>query len=62
VIPDEVKQRKGGNLAQRVQESVEVQAPAADVFSYWSNFENFSTFMSNVEEVRMTGGTPATGR
>jgi len=43
-------------LPQRVQESVEVQAPAADVFSYWSNFENFSTFMSNVEEVRMTGG------
>ena len=42
-------------MSQRVQESVEVQAPAADVFSYWSNFENFSTFMSNVEEVRMTG-------
>jgi uncharacterized membrane protein len=42
-------------LSQRVQESVEVQAPAADVFRYWSNFENFSTFVSNVEEVRMTG-------
>ncbi len=42
-------------MSQRVQESVEVQAPAADVFRYWSNFENFSTFMSNVEEVRMTG-------
>jgi len=38
-----------------VQESVEVQAPVADVFRYWSNFENFPTFMSNVEEVRMTG-------
>jgi uncharacterized membrane protein len=38
-----------------VQESVEVRAPAADVFRYWSNFENFSTFMSNVQEVRMTG-------
>jgi uncharacterized membrane protein len=43
-------------LSQRVQESVEVQATAEDVFRYWSNFENFSTFMSNVEEVRMTGG------
>lgn len=43
-------------MSQRVQESVEVQAPAEDVFRYWSNFENFSTFMSNVEEVRMTGG------
>ncbi len=37
-----------------MQKSVEVQAQAADVFRYWSNFENFSTFMSNVEEVRMT--------
>ncbi len=43
-------------MSQRVQESVEVQAPVADVFRYWSNFENFPTFMSNVEEVRMTGG------
>ena len=42
-------------MPQRVQESVEVQAPAADVFRYWSNFENFSAFVSNVEEVRMTG-------
>jgi uncharacterized membrane protein len=43
-------------LSQRVHESVEVRAPAEDVFRYWSNFENFSAFMSNVEEVRMTGG------
>jgi uncharacterized membrane protein len=42
-------------MAQRVQESIEVQAPLEDVFSYWSNFENFSNFMQNVEEVRMTG-------
>jgi len=42
-------------LAQRVQESVEVQAPLQDVFSYWSNFENFPKFMSNIEDVRMTG-------
>jgi len=38
-----------------VQESVEVQAPVEDVFRYWSNFENFPSFMSNVDEVRMTG-------
>ena len=43
-------------MSQRVQESVEVQAPAEDVFRYWSNFENFPSFMSNVDEVRMTGG------
>jgi len=42
-------------LSQRVQETVEVQAPVEHVFRYWSNVENFSTFMSNVEEVRMTG-------
>ena len=42
-------------MAQRVHEIIEVQAPLEDVFSYWSNFENFSNFMQNVEEVRMTG-------
>ena len=42
-------------MAQRVQESIEVQAPLQDVFAYWSNFENFSNFMQNIEEVRMTG-------
>ena len=43
-------------MSQRVQESLEVQAPVEDVFRYWSSFENFPNFMSNVEEVRMTGG------
>ncbi len=42
-------------MAQRVQESIEVQAPVNDVFAYWSNFENFPGFMQNIEEVRMTG-------
>jgi uncharacterized membrane protein len=42
-------------MAQRVHESVEVQAPVGDVFVYWSNFENFPNFMQNIEEVRMTG-------
>lgn len=41
-------------MAQRVHESIEVQAPGEDVFRYWSNFENFPNFMQNVEEVRMT--------
>ena len=26
-----------------------------NIYSRWSNFEHFSNFMSNVEEVRMTG-------
>ena len=42
-------------MAQRVHESVEVQAPVGDVFAYWSNFENFPNFMQNIEEVRTTG-------
>ena len=42
-------------MPQRVHESVEVQASVADVFRYWSNFENFPKFMQNIEEVRMTG-------
>ena len=41
-------------MAQRVNESIEVDAPIDDVFRYWSNFQNFPTFMSNVEEIRMT--------
>ena len=39
-------------MAQRVHETIEVEAPVEDVFHYWSNFENFSSFMSNIEEVR----------
>jgi len=41
-------------MAQRVHESIEVEAPVEDIFRYWSNFENFPKFMSNIEEVRMT--------
>jgi uncharacterized membrane protein len=42
-------------MAQRIHETIEVQAPLQDVFRYWSNFENFPSFMQNVEEVRMSG-------
>jgi uncharacterized membrane protein len=42
-------------MAQLVNESIEVQAPVGEIFTYWSNFENFPSFMQNVEEVRMTG-------
>ena len=41
-------------MAQRVHESIEVQVPVEDVFRYWSNFENFSNFMQNIEEVSIT--------
>ena len=41
-------------MAQRVHESIEVEAPVDEIFRYWSNFENFPNFMSNVEEVRLS--------
>ena len=44
-------------MAQRVHESIEVQAPVQDVFMYWSNFQNFPQIMRNVEEVRVAGDT-----
>ncbi len=40
-------------MAQRVHESIEVQAPKDQVFTYWSNLEHFPAIMSNVEEVRV---------
>lgn len=40
-------------MAQRVHESIEVQAPLQEVYTYWSNLENFPQIMSNVEEVRV---------
>jgi len=44
-------------MAQRVHESIEVQAPLQDVFTYWSNLENLPQIMRNVEEVRVAGDT-----
>ena len=44
-------------MAQRIHESIEVQAPLQDVFRYWSNLENFPEIMRNVEEVRVAGDT-----
>jgi uncharacterized membrane protein len=42
-------------MVQRVNESIEVQAPPQDVFMYWSNFQNLANIMRNIEEVHMTG-------
>ena len=42
-------------MPQRVESSVVVEAPVARVYEYWSNLENLSNFMTNVEEVRATG-------
>jgi len=44
-------------MAQRIDESLEIQAPLYDVFTYWSNLENFLHIMQNVEEVRVARDT-----
>jgi uncharacterized membrane protein len=40
---------------QRVEKSIRVKAPVDQVYQFWRNFENFPTFMENVEEVHLLG-------
>jgi uncharacterized membrane protein len=42
-------------MPQRVEGSVEVEAPVQQVYEYWKTLENLPQFMTNVEEVRSTG-------
>ena len=42
-------------MPQRVEGSIEVEAPAQQVYEYWHTLENLPQFMTNVEEVRSTG-------
>lgn len=42
-------------MPQRVEGSVEVEAPVQQVYEYWQTLERLPDFMSNVEEVRSTG-------
>lgn len=38
-----------------VTKTVVVNAPVAQVFSFWKNFENFPRFMENIESIHVTG-------
>ena len=42
-------------MPQRVEGSIEVEAPVQEVYEYWRNLENLPHLMTNVEEVRSTG-------
>jgi uncharacterized membrane protein len=42
-------------MPQRVEGSIEVEAPVGRVYEYWRNLENLPKFMANIEEVRSTG-------
>lgn len=44
-----------GRRAVEVQKTINVAAPVEEVYAFWSNFENFPRFMSNVREVRNHG-------
>lgn len=42
-------------MPQRLEGSIEVDAPVKQVYEYWETLENLPDFMSNVQEVRSTG-------
>ncbi len=42
-------------MPQRVEGSIEIDAPVGTVYEYWETLENLPNFMANVEEVRPTG-------
>ena len=44
-----------GRRAIDVQKIVNVAAPVEEVFAFWTSYQNFPSFMSNVREVRQTG-------
>jgi uncharacterized membrane protein len=50
---------KEDHAVQRVEKSIRVKAPASKVYEFWRNFQNFPSFMHNVEDVRVVGGNDA---
>ena len=44
-----------GRRAINIDKIINVAAPVEDVFAFWSNYENFPRFMSNVRDVKVTG-------
>ncbi|MGH7826275.1 MAG: SRPBCC family protein [Candidatus Binatia bacterium] len=44
-----------GRRAIDIQKIINVAAPVEDVFAFWTNYQNFPRFMSNVREVQETG-------
>lgn len=42
-------------MAEQVTRTIMVNAPANEIYSIWSNFENFPHFMKNMESVQKTG-------
>jgi uncharacterized membrane protein len=47
---------KGGRGV-KVEKSLTINRPAAELYKYWRNFENLPRFMNHLEEVRVTSDT-----
>ncbi|MBI3951096.1 MAG: SRPBCC family protein [Acidobacteria bacterium] len=45
-----------GRRAVELQKTINIAAPVERVYEFWSNFENFPRFMTNVREVRVSSG------
>jgi uncharacterized membrane protein len=50
----------GGRRAVEVRKTIHIAAPAEEVWSFWSNYDNFPLFMHNVRRVRDHGGGRST--
>jgi uncharacterized membrane protein len=44
-----------GGRGVKVEKSVTINRPAAELYRFWHNFENLPRFMNHLEEVRVTG-------
>lgn len=45
-----------GERGTKVEKSVTINRPAAELYSFWRNFENLPRFMNHLESVTVTGG------
>jgi uncharacterized membrane protein len=44
-----------GRRAVTIHKIINVEAPVEEVFAFWSNYQNFPRFMSNVRQIQETG-------
>jgi uncharacterized membrane protein len=45
-----------GGHGSKVEKSVTINRPAAELYQFWRNFENLPRFMKHLESVKVTGG------
>jgi uncharacterized membrane protein len=52
---DRTKRRLSGSRGIIVEDTVTIQRPVSEVYSYWRNLENLPRFMEHLEDVRVMG-------